>query len=308
RAGARKEASGPARDFGRFLRDEPVVARPPSTLYLFRKLVRRNRRVAIAAGTVALALILALAVATFAFLGERDARLRQQAAEEAKQAETGRADAIKEFMEKLLKNTAPELLLQGHQRPVRDLLKEADQFAKVLSNAPAAEFHVRGLMARLYLDESSSLLDAEACYQQVKRTNELLPRVPDDQLPAPRDVLRVGATRAALWSGRVDEALAELQALKDEFRRRSPPAQHLVDCCLAVEGHWRLWRGQPALAEAQLTEALRLPANNTAEKDVLMLSYFVRSQLAAALTDRGAWAEAEKVARAGLSLPVKVTP
>src|SRR5262249_37888219 len=268
RAGARKEASGPARDFGRFLRDEPVVARPPSTLYLFRKLVRRNRRVAIAAGTVALALILALAVATFAFLGERDARLRQQAAEEAKQAETGRADAIKEFMEKLLKNTAPELLLQGHQRPVRDLLKEADQFARALSNAPAAEFHVRGLMAMLYLGDTSSLLDAEACYQQVKRTNELLPRVPDHQLPAPRDVLRVAAVRAPLWAGHVDEALAELQALKDEFRRRAPPEQRLVAWCLAVEGHWRLWKGEPAVAEAQLSEALRLVAHDTPDQHV----------------------------------------
>ena len=303
-----ESANALADDLGRYLRDEPVVARPPSTLYFFKKLVRRNKRVAIAAGTVTLALILALAVATLAFLRERDARLKQQAAEEAKQAETVRADAIKEFMEKLLMNTAPELLLQGHQRPVRDLLKEADQFAKALSNAPAAEFHIRGLMAMLYLGDNSSLLDAEACYQQVKRTNELLRRVPDHQLPAPRDVLRVAAVRAPLWAGHVEEALAELQALKDEFRRRAPPEQRLVAWCLAVEGHWRVWKGEPAVAEAQLTEALRLVANDTADQHVLLLSYFIRSHLSQALTDRGAWAEAEKVAREGLLPPGKVTP
>jgi serine/threonine protein kinase len=301
-------ANALADDLGRFRRDEPVVARPTSTFYLFKKLVRRNKRVAIAAGTVALALILALAVATFAFLREREARLQQAAAEEARQAETVRADAIKDFMEKLLKNTAPELLLQGHQRPVRDLLKEADKFAKALSNAPAAEFHIRGLMSLLYLGDSTSLLDPEACYEQVKRTNELLPRVPDHQLPAPRDVLRVSAVRAPLWAGRVDEALTELQALKDEFRRRTPPAQHLVAWCLAVEGHWRLWKGESAVAEAQLAESLRLVADDTADEHVLLLSYFVRSQLSQALLDRGAWAEAEKVARDGLLLPQKVTP
>src|SRR5262249_29028662 len=299
-------ARGDAR--GRCLRDEPVAARPPSALYLFRKLVRRHKRVAIASGTVALALILSLAVATFAFLREREARLKQTAAEEAKQAETVRADAIKEFMEKLLKNTGPELLLQGHQRPVRDLLKNADQFAKALSNAPAGEFHVRGIIHMLYLGDNPSLLDAEECHQQVKRTNELLPRVPDHQLPAPRDTLRIGAARAPLWAGHVAEALAELQALKDEFRRRSPPAQHLVAWCLAVEGHWRLWKGEPAIAEAQLTEALRLAADNPADQDGLMRSYFVRSHLAQALSDRGAWAEAEKVAREGLLPPAKVTP
>jgi hypothetical protein len=270
--------------------------------------VRRNKRVAIAAGTVALALILGLAVATVAFVREREARLKQMVAEEAKQLETVRADAIKGFMEKLLKNTAPELLLQGHQRPVRDLLKEADQFARALSNAPAAEFHVRGLMSLLYLGDFPSLLDAEACYEQVKRTNELLPRLPDEQLPAPRDGLRIGAARAPLWAGHVDEALAELQALKDEFRRRSPPAQHLVAWCLAVEGHWRLWKGEPAIAEAQLTEALRLAADTPADQDGLLLSYFVRGHLAQALSDRRAWAEAEKVAREGLLPPGKVAP
>jgi hypothetical protein len=50
----------------------------------WKKLVRRNQRVAIAAGTVSLALILALAVAVLAFLREREARLKQAAAEEAK--------------------------------------------------------------------------------------------------------------------------------------------------------------------------------------------------------------------------------
>jgi hypothetical protein len=39
-----------------------------------------------------------------------------------------------------------------------------------------------------------------------------------------------------------------------------------------------------------------------------MLRYFVRGHLAQALSDRGAWAEAEKVAREGLLPPGKVTP
>jgi len=300
-------ANALADDLGRCLRDEPVAARPPSALYLFRKLVRRHKRVAIASGTVALALILSLAVATFAFLREREARLKQTAAEEARQSETVRADAINQFMEKLLKDTAVELLNQGHQRPVRALLNEADQFARALSNAPAAEFRVRGLMCLLYMGDDVSLLDAEKCYEQVKRINELLPRLPDAQLPVPRDTLRVGAARAALWAGHVDEGLADLQALKDECRRRAPPAQRLLAWCSAVEGHWRLWKGEPASAEAQLTEALRLTANGPPDQDGILLNYFVRGYLARALSDRGAWAEAEEVARAGLLPPSKVT-
>jgi serine/threonine protein kinase len=301
-------ATALADDLKRFLQDEPVVARPPSTLYLFKKLVRRNRRVAIAAGAIALALILGLGVATLAFLGEREARLKQAAAEEAKQAETVRADAVKELMQKLLLNTAPELLLQGHQRPVRDLLKQADEFAReALANAPAAEFHVRGLMAMLYLGEGPSLLDTAACYEQVKRTNELLPRIPDDQLPAPREILRIGAAKASLWAGHTDEAMRELQALKDEFRRRTPPAEHYIAWCLAGEGSWHLWKGEAAIAEAELTEALRLIGAATPADDVSAMGCFIRGNLAQALSDRGAWAEAEKVAREGLLPTEKVT-
>src|SRR5262249_56796561 len=113
-------ARGDAR--GRCLRDEPVAARPPSALYLFRKLVRRHQRVAIASGTVALALILSLAVTTFAFLREREARLKQTAADEARQSGTVLAEALNQVREKLLKDAAPELLQQGAQRPVRDML------------------------------------------------------------------------------------------------------------------------------------------------------------------------------------------
>lgn len=64
-------------DIGRYLRDEPVEARPPSRSYRLRKLVRRNR-VAFAAGAaVALALAGGLGVSTRLYFRER-AALREQ--------------------------------------------------------------------------------------------------------------------------------------------------------------------------------------------------------------------------------------
>jgi hypothetical protein len=98
------------------------------------------------------------------------------------------------------------------------------------------------------------------------------------------------------------------KATPQEFRGRAPPEQRLVAWCLAVEGHWRLWKGEPAVAEAQLTEALRLVAEDTADQHVLLLSYFIRSHLSQALSDGGAWAEAEKVAREGLLAPGNLGP
>jgi WD40 repeat protein/tRNA A-37 threonylcarbamoyl transferase component Bud32 len=53
-------ANGLAADVKRHLQNEPVVARPPSSAYRFRKLVRRNQLVFAATGAVAVALLLGL--------------------------------------------------------------------------------------------------------------------------------------------------------------------------------------------------------------------------------------------------------
>lgn len=64
-------------DVQRYLRNEPVSARPPSRLYLLGKLVRRNR-VSFAAGmAVAAALLVGFGTSTWLFFQERDAREQQ---------------------------------------------------------------------------------------------------------------------------------------------------------------------------------------------------------------------------------------
>jgi eukaryotic-like serine/threonine-protein kinase len=75
-------ANGLAMDIQRHLNSEPVTAHPPSGLYQFRKLVRRNRVVFATAGAVALALVIGLGTSTWLFLRERDARQRAVTAEQ----------------------------------------------------------------------------------------------------------------------------------------------------------------------------------------------------------------------------------
>ncbi|BCU77036.1 serine/threonine-protein kinase [Luteolibacter sp. LG18] len=63
-----------AMDLQRYLRDEPVSARPPSRSYLLLKMVRRNRLL-FAAGCVALSgLVAGLGASTYLFIRERNAR------------------------------------------------------------------------------------------------------------------------------------------------------------------------------------------------------------------------------------------
>ncbi|HEX2861519.1 MAG TPA: protein kinase, partial [Lacunisphaera sp.] len=75
-------ANGLALDIQRHLNNEPVMARPPSRLYRFRKLVRRNRVVFAAGGAVAAALVIGLGTSTWLFLREREAHQRAAAAEQ----------------------------------------------------------------------------------------------------------------------------------------------------------------------------------------------------------------------------------
>ncbi len=64
-------------DLSRFLRDEPVEARPPGRGYRLRKLIRRNRVIFAATAAVTLALFAGLGTSTVLFFREREA-LRQQ--------------------------------------------------------------------------------------------------------------------------------------------------------------------------------------------------------------------------------------
>jgi WD40 repeat protein/tRNA A-37 threonylcarbamoyl transferase component Bud32 len=74
-------ANGLGMDIQRHLRNEPIVARPPSTAYRFQKLVRRNKLAFTAATGMVLALVVGLAVAAIGLVRERAARVRAVAAE-----------------------------------------------------------------------------------------------------------------------------------------------------------------------------------------------------------------------------------
>jgi hypothetical protein len=74
-------ATGLASDIQRHLNNEPVVACPPSTVYRFQKLVRRNKLAFAGASAVAVALVVGAAVSTWQAI--RATHFRRQAEAEA---------------------------------------------------------------------------------------------------------------------------------------------------------------------------------------------------------------------------------
>jgi eukaryotic-like serine/threonine-protein kinase len=74
-------ATGIALDIERHLSDEPVLARPPSSLYRLQKLVRRHRLACAGATLSLVGLILGFAISTWLYANEKEAHRRARAAE-----------------------------------------------------------------------------------------------------------------------------------------------------------------------------------------------------------------------------------
>ncbi len=84
-------ANGLARDIERHLENEPVRARPPSTAYVLKKLIRRHKLVFIAGGTIAVVLILGL-------IGTTWEAVRASRAERHASRDRARAEDLLTFM------------------------------------------------------------------------------------------------------------------------------------------------------------------------------------------------------------------
>jgi eukaryotic-like serine/threonine-protein kinase len=102
-------ANGLALDLKRYLNNEPVLARPPSTAYKLQKAFRRNKLVCVAAIAVLVALVVGLGSATLmyfreheALLGEQQQRLRAQSAQKAAETQQARATESERKARRLL--------------------------------------------------------------------------------------------------------------------------------------------------------------------------------------------------------------
>jgi len=116
-------ANGLAADIQRHLANEPVVARPPSRLYEFRKSVRRHKFGFAAATAVLLALAIGLGIATWTLVKEKKAReravaaeqeqahLRQKAEANEQKAEIAAASSaqVAQFMKDMLRSVGPSV-------------------------------------------------------------------------------------------------------------------------------------------------------------------------------------------------------
>ena len=146
-------ASGFASDIQRHLNHEPVAARPPTNLYRFQKLFRRNKLAFAAASAVLVALIIGLGLSTWLFLKEKDARQRAVTAEKEAQAEARKSRQVARFLEDMLDGVAPSVALGRDTAMLREILdKTAQRVASDLAGQPEVQVEIRSTLAWAYHD------------------------------------------------------------------------------------------------------------------------------------------------------------
>ncbi len=144
RARRYETAYGLASDIHRHLNNEPVVACPPSNLYRFQKLVRRNKLAFAAAGGIAAALVIGLAIALWQSVEKTRAYNRAVTAEEAAKAEA-------KILKDMLESAGPEITKGRDATIVLEMLdKTSERIEKELGSYPEVEMDLSGTIGSLY--------------------------------------------------------------------------------------------------------------------------------------------------------------
>jgi serine/threonine protein kinase len=187
-----------AEDVERYLRREPVLARPPSAAYQLRKFVQRNRAAVLAGAAVAAALLVGLAVAVWQAVRATQAEGTAWAALEetvqARAAETRARDRTSEALQRLTDEVVEEILgkqVQISEREktfLRHVERLYEEFAHELGDTASARAvraaaQLRVAVMRLHLGD---LEKAEAGFREViplwKQLATEFPDAPDNRL------------------------------------------------------------------------------------------------------------------------------
>ena len=313
RARRYETANGLAMDIQRHLANEPVVACPPSGLYQFSKMMRRNKGVFAAATTIIGLLVAGVGVSTWqavrATRAEREqARLRRQAqtalAQEARehgqvQTEAAKSQQVAQFLKDMLEGVGPSVALGRDTTLLKEILdKTAERVSKDLTNQPEVAIELFGTLSKAY-NELSLLEQGEKMAEKgvaIARSS-----LGGENLGAACALGQLGASQGML--GKLDLAENSLRQALALIRKLSGD-EHMESVCLSHLA-WVLYlRGKMDEAESmsrqELTMARKLRGNEHEEVATSL------NNLGLVLKDRGRLEEAEALEREALAMDRKL--
>jgi non-specific serine/threonine protein kinase/serine/threonine-protein kinase len=280
RYGSPSELAG---DLRRYLRHEPVVARPASASYRLRKYVRRHRiAVGVAAGVIFL-------LAAFSILQAVQLRRTTRERDRANR-ERDRATRITDFMTGMFKVSDPSES-RGNSVTAREILdKASNEIGTGLANDPEVQSQMMQVMASTYINLGL-----------YGRAHELAKRASDERLKSlgPNDPKTLESMAQLGWvqarEGQFEQAdQLERDALEKELRILGPEDPRTIDTMdhlsVTVRYEGRNDESEKLAREAVANATRRFGAESTQTIEAM-------SALAGALGYQTRYAEAEQVFR-----------
>ncbi|MBK8097794.1 MAG: serine/threonine protein kinase [Planctomycetes bacterium] len=271
-------AAGLAGDLRRWLRHEPILARPASAWYTARTFARRHRSLVLASAVVAATLLVAI-------VGTATGMLQAQAAERRATVQGGLAERTSDFLERTILTLDPAHT--GSEVRMVDVLRgAATAVPATFADAPLAAARVRTTLGRSFLGLS--------CYEDAER-----------ELAVAFDL------RRAHLGPDADDTVATRTWLAMALKARGQPAAAAAHFQQVLERHRRLLgaddpvtlnalhnlaeiledQGQLEAARAAYLEVLERRTRTVGADDLLTLA--TRNNLAALAQHAGGLADAE---------------
>lgn len=273
-------------DVHRWLTVQPILARPPSTMYQVRKLVARHRW-GFGAAAAVFGLVIAFGVVS-ALQARRIARERDRAEEAA-----AKATAIRDFLQEMLSSSDP-YSGGNRERTVNEALRLArDKIGPTFASQPAMEAEMHYTVGEML----SALLqptEAEEEYQLA------LPLFEETSGPDSTEVANVleGIAQNRAYLGDPTGALAPIDRTIAIRTAQSDPALRSIATALTIKAKALLQTGDRVGADSSVAAALQWleGADATLDRD-RGEAMFLRSSVA---TASGDYKRADSLNSAGL--------
>jgi len=251
-----ESASGLAADLRRHLNNEPIVARPPGSVYRFQKMVRRHRFAFAAAAAIAAALVLGLVVS----LSQAIRATHAQQAAQAAQAREARQRELAESSEKqaVAAQTGEARLREQAQAQELAARRRAYAADMLLCQQALAANNFR--RARLLLDRqrpatgTADLRGWEWRYLWQRCQGEALVKISTGKMPAVAARFTGDANQIAAFQGRSRVSLWNLATHQENVLQPENRSDAFVlnagRMTLSADGEWLVAAGRNGAAES----------------------------------------------------------
>ena len=281
-----------AADIDRYLHHQPIVARPPSTVYKAKKFVRRHT-VGVGVASTMVILLVAFSVST-AIQARRIARERDRANQEAEASRQ-----VSDFLIGLFKVSDPSEA-RGNSVTAREILdKGADKITRELHGQPIVQARLTDTMGQVY--HSLGLFDrALPLLRSALETRRSI--LGNKNLDVASSLLALGYLLIAKGDyAAAEPPLQESLAIRRELLGRNHPD---VATSLATLGEINYDKGDLVAAERFYRETLTI--RRQALGDVHLDVASGLNDLAITLKAKGDYDEAESMYRESLAIRRKV--